>query len=131
MRRLNELFKIICAVIMGVLLAVKLKGMGSPLWVYLSISLSVFVLAYIVNRLSFVMDFLDEVMNGIGLESGYFEILIKIVGISYLCEFTSNICRESGFLAVAGQIEIGGKLTMLVMSMPILLAIVETVTSVL
>lgn len=124
-------FKIICAVIMGVLLAVKLKGMGSPLWVYLSISLSVFVLAYIVNRLSFVMDFLDEVMNGIGLESGYFEILIKIVGISYLCEFTSNICRESGFLAVAGQIEIGGKLTMLVMSMPILLAIVETVTSVL
>lgn len=124
-------FKIICAVIMGVLLAIKLKGMGSPLWVYLSVSLSVFVLAYVVNRLSFVLDFLDEVMNGIGLESGYFEILIKIVGISYLCEFTSNICRESGFLAVAGQIEIGGKLTMLVMSMPILLAIVETVTSVL
>lgn len=123
--------KIICAVIMGVLLAIKLKGMGSPLWIYLSMALSVFVLAYILNRLGFLIDFMDEVMDGIGLESGYFEILIKIVGISYLCEFTSNICRESGFLAVAGQIEIGGKLTMLVMSMPILLAIVETVISVL
>lgn len=124
-------FKIICGVVLGVLLAIKLKGIGSPLWVYLSLTLSVFVLFYILNRLSFVMDFLDGVMGDIGLESGYFEILIKIVGISYLCEFTSNICRESGFLSVASQIEIGGKLTMMVMSMPILLAIVETITSVL
>lgn len=124
-------FKIICGVIVGVLLAIKLKQLGSPLWVYLSLAMSIFVLFYIINRLSFVMDFLNEVMNDIGLESGYFEILIKIVGISYLCEFASNLCKESGFLSVASQIEIGGKITMLVMSMPILLAIVDTVTSVL
>lgn len=126
-----DFFKIVCGVIIGVLLAIKLKGLGSPLWVYLSMALSIFVLLYVVNRLSFVLDFLDNVMADIGLEAGYFEILIKIVGISYLCEFASNICRESGFLAVAGQIEIGGKLTMMVMSMPILMAIVETVMSVL
>ncbi|MCM1157040.1 MAG: hypothetical protein NC300_00645 [Bacteroidales bacterium] len=126
-----DFFKIVCGVIIGVLLAIKLKGLGSPLWVYLSMALSIFVLLYVVNRLSFVLDFLDNVMEDIGLEAGYFEILIKIVGISYLCEFASNICRESGFLAVAGQIEIGGKLTMMVMSMPILMAIVETVMSVL
>lgn len=124
-------FKIVCGVFIGVLLAIKLKSLGNPLWVYLSIALSVFVLFYVVNRLSLIMDFLDGVMGDIGLESGYFEILIKIVGISYLCEFASNICKESGFLSVASQIEIGGKLTMLVMSMPILLAIVDTITSVL
>ena len=124
-------FKIICGVVIGVLLAIKLKSLNSPLWVYLSLALSIFVLFYILNRLNFVMDFLDDVMGDIGLESGYFEILIKIVGISYLCEFASNICRESGFVAVASQIEIGGKMTMMVMSMPILMAIVETITSVL
>lgn len=124
-------FQIICGVFVGVLLAIKLKNLGSPLWVYLSLALSVFVLFYILNRLSFVMDFLDDVMGEIGLESAYFEILIKIVGISYLCEFASNMCKESGFLTVASQIEIGGKLTMLVMSMPILLAIVDTIAYVL
>lgn len=124
-------FKIICGVVIGVLLAIKLKSLNSPLWVYLSLALSIFVLFYILNRLGFVLDFLDDVMGDIGLESGYFEILIKIVGISYLCEFAANICRESGFLAVASQIEIGGKMTMMVMSMPILMAIVETITSVL
>lgn len=124
-------FKIIIGVIIGVLLALKLKNLNSSMWVYLSLALSMFVLFYILNRLGFVLDFLDDVMGDIGLESGYFEILIKIIGISYLCEFTANICRESGFVAVAGQIEIGGKLTMMVMSMPILMAIVDTITSVL
>lgn len=124
-------FKIICGVLVGVLLAIKLKEISHPIWMYLSIALSIFVLTYILNRLSFVLDFLDGIMGEIGLESGYFEILIKIVGLSYMCEFTANVCRESGFSAVASQIEIGGKLTMMVMSMPILVAIVETITSVL
>lgn len=123
--------KIICAIIVGVLLSLKLKSVGSPLWIYLSLALSFFVLGYILNRLSFVVDFLNNIMRDIGLESGYFKILIKIVGISYLCEFTSNICKESGFIAAASQIEIGGKLTMMVMSMPILMAIVEMIHSVL
>ncbi len=122
-------FQIICGVLIGVLLAIKLKGLGSSYWIYISLGLSLFVLFYIINRLSFVMDFLNEVLDDIGLESGYFDILIKIVGISYLCEFASNLCKESGFLSVAGQIEMGGKLTMLVLSMPILFAIVEVVTS--
>ncbi len=123
-------FKIICSVIIGVLFAIKLKSIGSPLWIYLSMALSLFVLFYILNRLGFILDFLDGILEDIGLESGYFQILIKIVGISYLCEFASNICKESGFIAAASQIEIGGKLTMLVMSMPILLAIIQTITSV-
>lgn len=124
-------YKVICTVIVGVLLAIKLKSVGSVLWVYLSMALSIFVLYYIVNRLGFLVDFLKGILEDIGLESGYFDILLRIVGISYLCEFTSNLCRESGFIAVAGQVEIGGKLTMLVMSMPILMAIIRTITSVL
>ena len=123
-------YKVICGVMVGILLAIQLKHLGSPVWVYLSVVLSLFVLFYAMERFTFVMDFLDGVLEDIGLESGYFEILLKIIGISYLCEFVSNICRESGFITVAGQIEIGGKLTMMVMSMPILLAIVNTITSV-
>ncbi len=126
-----EFLKIICVVIAGVILAIKLKGIGSPLWVYLSMALSIFVMGYIIVRLTFVIDFLEKILEDIGMESGYFEILIKILGISYLCEFASNICKESGFIAAAGQIEIGGKITMMVMSIPILMAIVQTIGEIL
>ena len=124
-------FKIICGVFVGVLLAIKLKGTDSSIGMYLSLYLSVFVLFYVVEKMTYVVDFFDKVIDGIGLEEGYLEILIKIVGISYLCEFISNICREAGFSAVAGQVEISGKLTMMVISMPILFAIVDTITGVL
>lgn len=123
--------KIICGVMVGVILAIKLKGTGSNMSMYLSLALSIFVLFYVVDRMTYVVDFFDKVIDGIGLEEGYLEILIKIVGISYLCEFTSNICREAGFSAVAGQVEISGKLTMMVISMPVLFAIVDTITGVL
>ena len=123
--------KIICGVFVGVILAIKLKGTDSSIGMYLSLALSVFVLFYAVEKMNYVVDFFDKVIDGIGLEEGYLEILIKIVGISYLCEFTSNICREAGFSAVAGQVEISGKLTMMVISMPILFAIVDTITGVL
>jgi stage III sporulation protein AD len=126
-----DFFRVICGVWVGVLLALKLKGLNSPLTVYLSIALCLFLLFFIGNRLQFVLDFLENVISQIGLEAGYFEILIKIVGVSYLCEFTASVCREAGFLAVAGQVELGGKLTMMIMSMPILMAIVETITTVL
>lgn len=120
--------KILCGVLVGVLLAIKLKGLGSSLGVYLSVALSLFVLFYILNRMTYVVDFLENVMDGIGIERGYLEILLKLIGISYISEFTSNICKEAGFISVAGQVEIAGKLTMMVISMPVLFAIVETVT---
>lgn len=126
-----EFLKLTCGIMIGVLFALKLKQINSPLWIYLSIGLSMFVLFYIMNRIGFIFDYMSDIMAEIGLEEGYFQILIKIIGISYLCEFTSNICKESGFISVAGQIEIGGKLTMMFMSMPILMAIIETITSVL
>lgn len=126
-----EFLKLTCGIVIGILFALKLKQINSPLWIYLSIGLGMFVLFYIINRIGFIFDYLSDIMDEIGLEEGYFQILIKIIGISYLCEFTSNICKESGFISVAGQIEIGGKLTMMFMSMPILMAIIETITSVL
>ena len=126
-----NIIKIISGVILGVLLIIKLRGEGSPVGTYLSIALSLFVVFYCIDKMSYVIDFFRSVTSKIGIESGYLEILLKIVGISYLCEFTSNICRETGCQAVAGQVEISGKLTMMVISMPILFAIVDTITEVL
>ncbi len=126
-----NIIKIISGVILGVLLIIKLRGEGSCFGTYLSIALSLFVVFYCLDKMSYVIDFFRSVTSKIGIESGYLEILLKIVGISYLCEFTSNICKETGCQAVAGQVEISGKLTMMVISMPILVAIVDTITEVL
>ncbi|MEG2350944.1 MAG: stage III sporulation AC/AD family protein, partial [Hungatella sp.] len=52
--------------------------------------------------------------------------LMKMVGVTYIAEFASGICKDAGYAAVGTQIEIFGKLSILAVSMPILLALMET-----
>ena len=52
----------------------------------------------------------------------------KMIGITYVAEFSASLCRDAGYQAVAGQIELFGKLSILVSSMPVLLALLETIS---
>jgi stage III sporulation protein AD len=54
-------------------------------------------------------------------------VLIKILGISYICEFSADICKDSGFTAISNQIQIFGKLSILVVSMPIFMNLLNTI----
>jgi stage III sporulation protein AD len=61
------------------------------------------------------------------LSSGgvYLKILLKMIGITYMAEFGSNLCRDAGSSAVAGQIEFFGKLLLLALSLPVLSSLLE------
>ena len=56
-------------------------------------------------------------------------ILFKVIGITYICEFSADICRDAGYQAVAGQIEVLGKLTVMFAGLPILFAVIEQIQS--
>ena len=53
-------------------------------------------------------------------------MILKMIGITYVAEFSTDICRESGYQAIAGQIEIFAKLSILLISMPVLMGFIET-----
>jgi stage III sporulation protein AD len=56
----------------------------------------------------------------------YLTTLLKMTGVTYIAEFSAGICKDAGYGALAGQIEIFGKLSILALSMPIVLALLET-----
>ena len=57
----------------------------------------------------------------------YLVTLLKMTGVTYAAEFASGICKDAGYGALGKQIEIFGKLTILVMSLPVLLALLQTI----
>ena len=59
----------------------------------------------------------------------YLSILFRVIGITYICEFSSDICRDAGYQAVAGQIEVLGKLVVMFAGLPILFAVIEQIQS--
>ncbi len=63
-----------------------------------------------------------------GMES-YLAILLKVIGITYICEFSAGICKDAGYQTVAGQIEILGKLSVMFAGLPILFAVIEQIQS--
>lgn len=67
--------------------------------------------------------------NRIGLESRYLQLILKMVGVAYLCQFSAELCRDAGETSVAGKIEMAGKLMILSLSMPLIYQLLQLIDS--
>ena len=113
--------------IVGALLAIQLKQNKSEYSVLLCIGISVLVFFSIFHHLEVIIDTVKEVSGLIHLDTTYITTLLKMLGVTYIAEFSSGICKDSGYQTIASQIEIFSKLTILVMSLPILVSLLKTI----
>ena len=81
----------------------------------------------IIGRLEVIIDALRTIANYINMDTAYIGTLIKMLGITYVAEFSAGICKDAGYQTIALQIEIFGKLAVLVLSMPVLMALLNTI----
>lgn len=112
--------------ITAVLLAVQMKGMKGEYGTYLAAAAGCFIFFYGVGKMSTVFDALRQVQEMIRINRVYLTTLLKMTGITYIAEFASGICKDAGYGAIGNQIEIFGKLSILALSMPVVLALMET-----
>ena len=77
-------------------------------------------MAYLFETMGRIQDLLPS-------ESGYVSTLIRMVGITYIGQFASGICKDAGYGTTAAQIELFCKLSVMILSMPVLLALLETI----
>lgn len=124
-----DAIKIAMIGICGVLLAGILKQAGSQLYVVLGLAVSVVIIFYITARLSVIISQVEHIRQYVAFESEYISIIFRVIGITYVTQFAADICRDSGNSAIAGQIELFCKVTVAAISMPLVLALFETVTS--
>ena len=113
--------------LISVLLAVELKAVKGEYGVYLVLGAGLVIFFYSLSKLEAVIETIRKVQSYIRLDRVYLEILMKMIGITYIAEFASGICKDAGYGSLGGQIEMFGKLSMLAVSMPILLTLMETI----
>ena len=73
------------------------------------------------------MTALRKLEEEIGLQQEYITVLVKMAGIAYLGQFAVSLCRDAGQGAIAGQVGFAAKISMLIISLPILEAVVKTI----
>ena len=111
----------------GTLQAVQFKSGKSEYGIYISVALSLVIFFAIIGRLEVIIDALRTIANYINMDTAYIGTLIKMLGITYVAEFSAGICKDAGYQTIALQIEIFGKLAVLVLSMPVLMALLNTI----
>ncbi len=113
--------------IAGVLLATQLKQHKAEYGIYICIAISILIFFQIMGYLEQIIDTLKEIINFIDFENTYIGTLLKMLGITYISEFASGICKDAGYQTIAVQIEMFSKVTILVLSLPIMLALLKTI----
>lgn len=121
--------KIAMMSVVGILLALQLKSVKPEYSVYLCLGVSLLICLRVTEQLQILLEGISVIQTYLPLNTAYFRILVKIVGITYLAEFAADVCKDAGYQTIAGQVQIFGKLSVLSVSLPVLKALLETIQS--
>ncbi|MFC5651566.1 stage III sporulation protein AD [Paenibacillus solisilvae] len=86
-----------------------------------------FIFLYVIGKIEAVISVLEQLAERSGIPSIYLKTILKIIGIAYIAEFGAQIVRDAGQEGIASKIEFAGKILILVLAVPIINVIVETV----
>lgn len=111
----------------GVMLGYLLKGTKPEYACFITVGIGLLILTLAVGKLSYLFSAVDRIRESLPIDSGYLTTLIKMIGITYIGQFSSGICKDAGYQATGAQIELFCKLSIMVLSMPILLALLDTI----
>lgn len=118
----------ICMIgIVAALLALMVRQNKAEYAVIIGISASGIIFVFVLMQVTTLFDFVKEIVEKLPVDSIYFTQLIKMAGVSYCAEISSNICRDAGYNSIAAQIETFAKLCIVVMSLPGLYYFVEVI----
>lgn len=81
----------------------------------------------IMDKIGAIIDLLTTLSNKNAINNEFLILLIKITGIAFLTEFTVSICKDTGETAIANKVDLGGKVLIISMSIPIIASLLETI----
>ncbi|WP_338023914.1 stage III sporulation protein AD [Bacillus mesophilus] len=82
---------------------------------------------FLIGQIQEIITMLERIAVNANVNLMYVETILKIIGIAYIAEFGAQITRDAGQGAIASKIELGGKILIMAMAIPILTVIIETI----
>lgn len=126
-----EIVKVIGVGLTALILIIILKQYKPEFAIYASLIAGAIILFMVMGKLTGVINMLTNLTNKIGVGSSFLKILLKITGIAILTEFAVSICKDSGENAIASKIDLGGKIIIISISIPIITALLELIINIL
>ena len=110
-----------------VVVASVLKQYKPEFSLYFVIASSFFLFSLMFANLRGLLGMYQGLEESIGEYKEYMGILVKVIGVTYLCELSGGICKDAGYQTLALQVELCGKVTIFLMGMPIMMMLLEQI----
>ena len=120
-----DIIKISLLGVCGVILGFLMKGTRPEYTCFITLGIGLTILGLAVGKIAYLFQALDQISESLPVDGSYFLTLIKMMGITYIGQFSSGICKD----ATGVQIELLCRLSVLVLCIPVLMALLETVES--
>lgn len=126
-----DVLKIAAFAVSGVFLAMLLKQTKPEYSVFLSMAVCIGIFLYLLSGLSTVLGYLKQLQAQVHIDGTYLDTILKMLGITYITQFASDLCRDAGYSEISSQMELFARVSVLFLSFPVLLALVEMIGEVL
>ena len=126
-----DIIRIVSIGVIGTFIALSIKNYSKEFSILVAMITGILIVFQILEILTESIAFIESVYEKTGLDFLYMRIVMKVIAVAYISEFAIQICKDAEFGSIASKIELGGKLIILSLSIPIIKAILDTVTSLL
>ena len=126
-----EILKIIGIGLIALIIIVMLKQYKPEFVIYVSLIAGALILFIVVDKLTGIINLLQSLASKASINTEFLTLLIKITGIAFLSEFAVSICKDAGEVAIANKMEIGEKIIIISMSIPIISSLLEIILKIL
>lgn len=126
-----DIVKIIGIAFLALVIILILKQYKPEYAMYVSILAGSLILLMSLGKLDAIIQLLNTIASSTKVNGQFLAILLKITGIAFLTEFAVSVCKDSGETAIANKVDLGGKVIIIAISIPIISGLLETVVKVL
>lgn len=122
-----EIFKIVSFAFISLFLILFFKNNREDIVINISIISGVLIFLFMLNKINAIFVFLQTMAIKANIDTIYLNTVIKIIGIAYIASFCSEICKDAGANSIASKVEFSGKILILFLAIPILMAVLEAI----
>lgn len=122
-----EILKISALALCAVILIVLVKSYKPEFGIYVSIGCSVLILYFLADSLKYAFAYITKVYEHMDYGKAYFPIIIKILAVAYITEFTAQLAKDSGESSIASKVELAGKIIIFCIAIPVFASILNIV----
>ena len=125
-----DIYKLLAMALLGAVAVGLVRQFKPELSLPLAVAVGCAVLISALSAFNPVFSELKKIAEGSGIKPEYFKIMLKALGICYITQFASEMCVDFGQTSLGSKIELGGKLALAAISLPLIVSVIETVTSI-